>query len=68
MANGVNPWVTSTSNQKDRILYGYSAGAGVDIMLVAGLFMRAEYEYQRFTSTRIDINTNTVRAGLGYKF
>ncbi len=36
-------------------------------MLVAGLFVRAEYEYRRVTSD-IESNINTVRAGLGYKF
>ena len=32
--------------------------------------MRAEWEYVRFTSSVKDtsINTNSVRAGLGYKF
>ena len=35
---------------KTKLVYGYSVGAGVDVMLVAGLFMRAEYEYRRVTS------------------
>ncbi|CCD86276.1 conserved exported protein of unknown function [Bradyrhizobium sp. ORS 285] len=61
--------VTLTANnlQHNHLVYGYSAGAGVDINLVGGLFARAEYEYIRFTST-VDTNINTVRAGLGYKF
>lgn len=62
-----DPLVTRTSSLKDHFIYGYSAGAGIDVMLVGGLFLRAEYEYQRFTSP-VDININTVRAGLGYKF
>src|SRR5258708_7639560 len=62
-----DPLVTATSNLNDHYIYGYSAGLGVDVMLVAGLFLRAEYEYQRFTSP-VDININTVRGGLGYKF
>ena len=36
-------------------------------MLVGGLFLRAEWEYVRFTSS-VDTSINTVRAGLGYKF
>jgi outer membrane immunogenic protein len=48
-------------------VFGYSAGAGIDIMLVGGLFVRAEYEYRRVTSD-VESNINTVRAGLGYKF
>lgn len=53
--------------QHNHMLYGYSAGLGVDINLWGGLFMRAEYEYLRFTST-IDTSINTGRVGLGYKF
>jgi opacity protein-like surface antigen len=51
----------------NHLIYGYTAGLGVDINLVGGLFMRAEWEYVRFTTT-IDTSINTVRAGLGYKF
>lgn len=56
-----------TAASKTKLVYGYSVGAGVDVMLVAGLFMRAEYEYRRVTSD-IESNINTVRLGLGYKF
>jgi len=56
-----------TSVTKTNLVYGYSAGVGVDVMLMAGLFLRAEYEYQRVTST-IESNINSARVGLGYKF
>lgn len=58
------PW---TADTKTKLVYGYSAGVGMDIMLVGGLFTRVEYEYQRVTST-IESNINTVRLGVGYKF
>jgi outer membrane immunogenic protein len=51
----------------NHLIYGYTFGLGVDVNLVGGLFLRAEWEYIRFTST-VDTNVNTVRAGLGYKF
>jgi outer membrane immunogenic protein len=51
----------------NHLIYGYTAGLGVDIRLVGGLFMRAEWEYARFVD-QIEVNMNTVRAGLGYKF
>lgn len=51
----------------NHLIYGYTAGLGVDINLVGGLFLRAEWEYVRFTAA-VDTNINTVRAGLGYKF
>ena len=56
-----------TTTPRRKLVYGYSAGLGVDVMLVGGLFLRAEYEYQRVTSN-IESNINTVRLGLGYKF
>ena len=62
------PLVAGTSAaSKTNLVFGYSAGAGIDIMMIGGLFVRAEYEYRRVTSD-IDSNINTVRAGLGYKF
>jgi outer membrane immunogenic protein len=36
-------------------------------MLYSGLFLRAEWEYLRFTEA-VDTSVNTVRVGLGYKF
>jgi opacity protein-like surface antigen len=57
----------TSAASKTKLVYGYSVGAGVDVMLVGGLFVRAEYEYRRVTSD-IETNINTVRAGLGYKF
>jgi len=51
----------------NHLVYGYSGGLGVDVSLMAGLFMRAEWEYARITST-VDTNINTVRVGVGYKF
>lgn len=59
--------LTSTDAQHNHLIYGYTAGVGVDVNLVGGLFVRAEYEYIRFTS-QVDTSINTVRAGLGYKF
>lgn len=59
--------LSQVQGQYSRLIYGYTAGLGVDINLIGGLFARAEWEYVRFTSS-IDTNINTVRAGVGYKF
>lgn len=59
--------VSGSEAQHNHLLYGYSAGVGVDMMLWGGLFARAEYEYVRFTGA-VDTSINTVRGGLGYKF
>jgi outer membrane immunogenic protein len=58
---------SATDGRFNHLIYGYSAGLGVDINLIGGLFMRAEWEYVRFTDVT-DVGVNTVRAGLGYKF
>lgn len=59
--------LSSNQTQHGHLIYGYSGGLGVDVNLVGGLFLRAEWEYIRFTSA-VDTSINTVRAGLGYKF
>ena len=59
--------LTATVGQYSHLIYGYSGGLGVDMMLVSCLFLRAEWEYIRFTSA-IDTDVNTFRVGLGYKF
>ncbi len=56
-----------TVAQHNHLLYGYSAGLGVDVNLIGGLFLRAEWEYVRFTAAT-EVTINTVRGGLGYKF
>jgi len=57
----------ATDNLNNHLIYGYTGGLGVDVSLTAGLFLRAEWEYVRFTSS-VDTSINTVRAGLGYRF
>jgi outer membrane immunogenic protein len=57
-------WVTDS---KSKLVYGYTVGAGFDVMLTGGLFARAEYEYRRITSN-LESTVNTVHVGLGYKF
>jgi outer membrane immunogenic protein len=59
--------LSSTQGTSNHMIYGYTAGLGIDINLIGGLFMRAEWEYVRFVD-QVDVNVNTVRAGLGYKF
>jgi outer membrane immunogenic protein len=58
---------SATSAQYNHLIYGYTAGVGVDVQLLAGVFLRAEWEYIRFTSA-VDTTINTGRVGLGYKF
>jgi opacity protein-like surface antigen len=59
--------VSASDGQYSHLIYGYSFGLGTEVMLISNLFLRAEWEYVRFTSS-VDTSINTVRAGLGYKF
>jgi len=61
------PPLSLSSASENRLISGYSGGLGIDVKLVGGLFMRAEWEYVRFTQ-KVDTNINSLRAGLGYKF
>ncbi len=60
---------STTQTSHGLFTYGWTAGAGFETMLWGGLFTRAEYEYIRFVSLKnINVQMNTVRLGLGYKF
>jgi outer membrane immunogenic protein len=59
--------VSETQNQNGHFIFGYAVGLGLDIMLFGNGFLRAEWEYLKFTSP-IDSSINTVRAGLGWRF
>ncbi|MFC0241896.1 outer membrane protein [Rhodopseudomonas telluris] len=58
---------TGSQVQNNHFIYGYSAGLGMDMMLYRGLFLRAEWEYQKFAAP-INTAVSTVRGGIGYKF
>lgn len=63
------PTIYSASDSTSgKMLYGYAAGLGTEAMLFGNLFARAEWEYIRFVNAGADVNINTVRGGLGYKF
>jgi opacity protein-like surface antigen len=64
---GGPPPAVLTDDANAHFIYGYSGGLGVDMMLFANVFVRAEWEYMRFTAP-VDTTVNTVRAGVGYKF
>ena len=65
--SAVPPVVPAWTADKTKLVYGYSLGFGVDVMLAGGVFARVEYEYLRVTSN-FESNVNSVRAGIGYKF
>jgi outer membrane immunogenic protein len=60
----------SESASKDGAwMYGWSVGGGIDMMLMPRVFVRAEYEYLRFTKVEgIQAWMHTGRLGAGYRF
>jgi outer membrane immunogenic protein len=52
------------------ITYGGAMGAGIDMQIVPGTFLRAEWQYIQFASggKRPDISVNTARIAGGIKF
>ncbi len=60
---------TTTAGKDSEWLYGFTAGAGLDIALTHNIFLRAEYEYVQFAPVAsVIVDINTVRAGAGVKF
>lgn len=60
--------VSASDGISGKLLYGYAAGLGTEVNLFGNVFGRAEWEYIRFVNAGADVNINTVRGGLGYKF
>ncbi len=65
-----NPFDFSTSETKNaHFIYGWSAGLGVDVMVMPNFFVRAEFEYMGFTEAQgIRADIGTARVGGGVKF
>jgi opacity protein-like surface antigen len=62
------PFAVSES-LKNEFGYGYAAGLGVDICLMANLFARLEYEYVQFPDFQgLNVHMHNVRAGAAFKF
>jgi opacity protein-like surface antigen len=64
------PFDFSTYESKSgHFIYGWSAGAGVDVLLMPNFFVRGEFEYMSFTEAQgIKLDIGTARVGAGVKF
>lgn len=68
VGGGIVPFdLTDTRVQNGHLIYGYAAGLGLDWALFGNAFLRAEWEYLKFTAP-IDTSVNTVRVGAGVRF
>jgi opacity protein-like surface antigen len=59
--------LTNSIFQNRHSVYGFNAGAGLEMMVFGSGFVRAEFEYTRF-SNPIDTSVTTGRLGAGIKF
>jgi opacity protein-like surface antigen len=60
---------SQTEERTNSFVAGWTGGLGLEYMLWGNVFMRAEWEYVRFLSVKdTSFSTNSVRAGIGYKF
>jgi outer membrane immunogenic protein len=68
--NNCVPFSFSTAEgKKGAFLYGWSAGLGVDVLLMPNLFVRGEFEYTSFVEIQgIQAQIGTARVGAGLKF
>jgi outer membrane immunogenic protein len=57
-------WVTD--GKGNSLIYGWSAGLGMDVALTDNIFLRGEYEFIQFSQSKL--NLNNARAGVGVKF
>jgi outer membrane immunogenic protein len=64
-----HPEYTDIESKNGQITYGYSAGFGVDVGLMPGVFVRGEYEFVSLnTLNAVTAYINTFRVAAAYKF
>jgi len=60
---------SKSENQTNLLSFGFTAGLGLEYMVMSNIFVRAEWEYTQLTTAKDTIvQLNTGRAGIGYKF
>src|SRR5215475_3953265 len=58
-----------TQDRNSQFAWGYTLGLGFDYKLMAGLFLRGEYEFVDFTKfSDRQLTMHNLRGGVGYKF
>ncbi|MCC7348549.1 MAG: porin family protein [Variibacter sp.] len=63
------PTYTDTDTRNGVLSAGWTVGAGVDVAVFGGFFLRGEYEFVQFAATQgTTMRLSTFRAGAGYKF
>ena len=58
--------MSAAEGKSNSLIYGWSAGLGMDWALTNNIFLRGEYEFIQFSQMKL--NLNNARAGIGVKF
>lgn len=67
--NCVNFSIPSSATGRDALLYGFSAGGGLDYAVTRNIFLRGEFEYLQFAPiASIVASQINARVGVGLKF
>jgi opacity protein-like surface antigen len=60
---------TRSESRNGVFAYGYTAGLGLDVIVMPNVFLRAEWEYVQFFPVQdFKIHLNSARVGIGIKF
>jgi outer membrane immunogenic protein len=63
------PAISDSNAQRQAFVYGFTTGLGVDAAILPHVFVRGEYEFIYFFPLGgIQINVQSARVGVGYKF
>jgi outer membrane immunogenic protein len=61
--------LTQMEERANAFVAGWTAGLGTEYLLWGNIFMRGEWEYVKFVAVKnTSVQTNSLRAGIGYKF
>jgi outer membrane immunogenic protein len=67
--NGIPMDFAMSETRKGRFIYGWSAGGGMDVLVMPNIFVRGEVEYISFAQAQgIEAQITTARLGAGFKF
>lgn len=59
--------ISTASNMKNgALIYGWSAGLGMDVAVTDDIFVRAEYEYIQFSQSSLTLNSGRIAAGFRF--
>ena len=63
------PTINQTEQRVNNYTVGWTGGLGLEYMLWGNVFLRGEWEFVQFLTVKdMNVNMNSARFGMGYKF